>query len=134
MILFNLLCGQEHEFEAWFRDGAAYDAQAAVGEIACPVCGDSSVRKAPMAPNLASRTDSKNMAAELRKALAGLRQRVETTCDYVGDRFSDEARRMHYGETEKRSIYGDATPDEARELREEGVDVMAIPWLPHQDS
>jgi hypothetical protein len=129
MILYNLRCGREHEFEAWFRDGAAYDAQVAGGEISCPVCGDPSVRKAPMAPNLASRP-AENRAAEMRQALTTLREQVEKNCDYVGERFPEEARRMHYGESKQRAIYGDASADEARALKEEGVDFVTIPWVP----
>jgi hypothetical protein len=134
MILYNLICGHDHEFEAWFRNGAAYETQAAAGDIACPMCGDLSVRKAPMAPSLASRSISANaLAAELRSCLTALRQQVEKNCDYVGHHFPDEARRIHYGESKQRSIYGDATPDEARALKEEGVEFVAIPWLPRQN-
>src|SRR5258707_3926109 len=114
MILFALRCAAEHEFEGWFRNGAAFETQSAAGEIACPVCGGSEVSKAPMAPRV---TRSRNEAApspeQLRKALTELRRQVETNCDYVGERFAEEARRIHYGETAKRNIYGEANADDA---------------------
>ena len=129
MILFNLVCAAEHQFEGWFRDGASYDAQAAAGAIACPVCADHGVRKAPMAPRLIkSRSDAADpVPTELRQALTALRRHVEENCAYVGDRFPEEARRMHYGETEKRSVYGEASVEEARALLEEGVAVLPLP-------
>ncbi|WP_029009176.1 DUF1178 family protein [Azospirillum halopraeferens] len=138
MILFQLKCTSDHRFEAWFRDGAAYDAQAAAGTIACPVCGDTAVTKAPMAPRIAKgRTAEEKraaVAAEVVRQLGELRRTVEENCDYVGDRFAEEARRIHYGETQARGIYGEASGEEVSELREEGVSVAAIPWLPRTDS
>jgi hypothetical protein len=133
MILFELRCAQEHVFEAWFRDGATYDAQAAAGEIACPVCGGSKVEKAPMAPRLAkahgSRLDDQEAAREVRRLLGEFKRKVETECENVGQRFPDEARKIHYGEAEKRSIYGEASSDDARELEEEGIVFSRIPWV-----
>lgn len=147
MILYQLRCRNQHGFEAWFRDSKAYDAQAKAGRVTCPVCGSRKVAKAPMAPNIATRRASpaaepeqapKQMAkAEIAHAielLRELRQQVEATCDYVGDQFAEEARKIHYGETEQRDIYGDATADEAEELREEGVEFTRIPWLQRHDS
>jgi len=132
MILFALRCSQQHEFEGWFRDGAAYESQAAAGDITCPVCGSRGVTKAPMAPRVARRHAEPappQGGAELRRALLDLKQQVQAECDYVGDRFPEEARRIHYGECDARPIYGEATPAEARDLREEGVVVMALPWI-----
>ncbi len=138
MIVFQLLCTQEHSFEGWFKDSATYDAQAAAGEVCCPVCGDSSVRKAPMAPRLnKTRGDNgsaQEVMAQVREVLAGIRQQVEQTCDYVGEKFPEEARKIHYGEVDPRPIYGEASKDEAEALREEGVEVTSIPWLPNTDS
>lgn len=132
MILFQLRCGNDHHFEGWFRDNAGYDSQAAAGGIACPVCGDIRVGKAIMAPRLNKATgqslDAHDAAREMRRLLGELRQQIEKTCDYVGDKFADEARAIHYGDSEARPIYGKATSDEARELAEEGVDVQVIPW------
>lgn len=130
MILFELACANEHHFEAWFRDGAAYEFQAAAGEIVCPACGNAQVAKAPMAPRLAKHHGA---AAELRHALGDLRRKVQENCTYVGERFPEEARRIHYGETEARPIYGEASPDDARALEEEGVDFRRIPWVAEEN-
>ena len=133
MILFELRCSGEHHFEAWFKDGATYDRQAAAGGISCPLCGDTQIEKAPMAPRLAKARgdaiDAKQAAGELRKMLVDLKHKVQANCDYVGDKFPDEARKIHYGDTEARPIYGEATGEEARELEEEGVAVQRIPWV-----
>ena len=128
MILFNLICARDHEFEGWFRSGAAYDTQVAAGEVNCPICQDCRVRKAPMAPGvIKGATGDNQVTVSLHDALAVLRRRIEETCDNVGDRFPEEARRIHYGEAEDRGIYGSASLDEARALCEEGVEVMLIP-------
>lgn len=133
MILFELRCDGQHHFEAWFKDGASYDSQVAAGEIACPICGDIRVGKAPMAPRLAkgrgSALDAREALGEMRKVLVGLKKKVQETCDYVGDRFPEEARKIHYGDSEARDIYGEASPEEARDLEDEGVSVQRIPWV-----
>lgn len=139
MIKYELKCRKDHVFEAWFYDSATYDKQAAGGKVLCPVCGSRKVAKAPMAPRIgrskADRVaDEAKRAAAARKLLAELRDHVEKNADYVGDKFAEEARRIHYGETDPRSIYGEASPEEARELAEEGVDVAVIPWLPRGDA
>jgi hypothetical protein len=136
MILFTLRCANDHEFEAWFRDSRGFEAQHAAGEIACPICGDTSVEKAVMAPRLApSREASPPVAAfaQMRKALIEMRRQIETHCDYVGPRFAEEARRIHYGETDARGIYGEASPTESRELADEGIKFGQIPWIPPTD-
>jgi hypothetical protein len=133
MILFELRCSGEHHFEAWFKDGATYDRQAAAGEISCPNCGDTHIDKAPMAPRLAKARgdaiDAKQAAGELRKMLVDFKHKVQSNCDYVGENFPDEARKIHYGDAEARPIYGEATPDQAQELEDEGVAVARIPWV-----
>jgi hypothetical protein len=138
MILFKLRCAAEHEFEAWFRDGAAYERQAARGLIACPDCGDTAIEKAPMAPRLARAGGTKEAAPpspeQLRRMLQQLRRHVETNCDYVGERFAEEARRIHRGETESRGIYGEASTEESRALADEGIEVARIPWVPTSDA
>ena len=140
MILYDIRCSHDHVFEGWFKDGASYDEQAEAGAVVCPVCGDTDVSKAPMAPRIASgRGEGKEggvvaMPAEVREALVKLRGEVESKCDYVGEEFPEEARKIHYGETGKRDIYGEATDDEAKELTEEGIKVGKIPWLPRTDS
>ena len=137
MILYTLRCSRDHEFEGWFRDGAGFEAQQAAGEIACPHCGDSSVEKAVMAPRVGRSREGMPPAAalaQLRSALIEMRRRIETHCDYVGDHFAEEARRIHYGETEPRGIYGEANDAESRELADEGISFGQIPWLPPSDS
>ncbi|HET8727807.1 MAG TPA: DUF1178 family protein [Alphaproteobacteria bacterium] len=140
MISFNLRCQDGHVFEAWFKDGAAYDAQAAAGEVACPICGDRKVAKAPMAPRIAKTRGGDKQEriqaamAQVHDKLAELRRHVEQNFDYVGDRFAEEAKRIHYGETEHRDIYGEATEAEAKDLQEEGVGFTRIPWLPRTNS
>ena len=145
MIVYDLKCRKDHVFEAWFRDSAAYEAQAAAGEVACPVCGSKKIAKAPMAPRLAKGgtgggTDGGTaetetaQAAEAMNALRELRRKVEENCDYVGPGFAEEARKIHYGETDTRNIYGETSDEEAKELRDEGVAFTRIPWAPRQDS
>jgi hypothetical protein len=136
MILFALRCAAEHEFEGWFRNGEAFEKQSTAGRVACPVCGDTKVTKAPMAPRVARshKSDSVPSPEQMHKALTELRRHVETNCDYVGERFAEEARRIHYGETEKRSIYGEASADDAKSLNEEGIEVARIPWVSRMDA
>src|SRR5882672_428218 len=136
MILFALRCAADHEFEGWFRDGATFDRQSTGGKISCPQCGDTSVTKAPMAPRVARSRSAETAPSpvELRKALQELRRHVETNCDYVGERFAEEARRIHYGESDPRGIYGEASADDAAGLADEGIEVSRIPWLPRSDA
>lgn len=146
MILFNLRCAKDHVFEGWFRNGDAYEQQAAAKKVSCPVCGSRKVEKAPMAPRIgkgagkgddaspAPASEATEKAAQLMKTLRELRAKVESEGDYVGDRFAEEARRIHYGEVESRSIYGESTEEESDALREEGVPFARIPWLPRHDS
>jgi len=140
MIVYRLTCKRGHEFEAWFRDSAACDAQIADGKVICPHCGDSSARKSLMTPNVAPGAGGKpddglaaRRAAVLRE-LQALRRKVEENCDYVGPRFAEEARRIHYGETDAHAIYGETTPGEAEALADEGIAFGRIPWAPRMDS
>jgi hypothetical protein len=135
MILFDLRCPTGHAFEAWFRDGATFDQQAAAHEIACPVCGSREVAKALMAPAVSpsrAKIDAER-ATRMVQALREVRDHVEKNFDHVGPRFAEEARKIHYGEVEKRNIYGDATREESRALEDEGIEVGRIPWLPRHD-
>ena len=135
MILFDLRCKEGHAFEAWFRDGAAYEDQAAAGDLACPVCGSAEVSKALMAPAVNSRPKVDAMqAAEAMRLWRRVQDHIEKNFDHVGPRFAEEARKIHHGEAEKRSIYGEATKTEAKQLRDEGIDVNQIPWLPRHDA
>jgi len=135
MILFDLRCKDGHAFEAWFRDGAAYEEQVAAGDLACPVCGSAEVSKALMAPAVSSRPKiDPAQAAEALRLLRRVQEHIERNFDHVGPRFPEEARKIHYGEAEKRNIYGEATPAEAKELRDEGIEIAQIPWLPRHDA
>ncbi|MEC9345124.1 MAG: DUF1178 family protein [Pseudomonadota bacterium] len=137
MISFDLRCAENHVFEGWFASGADYESQRERGLVSCPVCGDAEIAKAPMAPNVATRDRSaaeKPMSAsEIMAMLRRLRREVERNADNVGDAFAEEARRIHYGEVDPRNIYGQTTPDEAEELRDEGIAFAAIPWVPVED-
>lgn len=142
MIVYDLRCRKSHRFEAWFRDSAAYDAQAAAGKVTCPTCGSRRVEKAPMAPRVAKARDGSVAAREhdakvhgaLLRAAREIRRQVEENCDYVGPDFAEEARKIHYGETDPRGIYGETSDDEARTLREEGVAFKRVIWPARHDS
>jgi len=133
MIRFSLRCGNEHEFEAWFKSGSAYEDQRDQASIECPACGSHDVEKALMAPRIAkSQTAEAQLPDTMRQMhvmMSAWRKHVEENCDYVGEKFAEEARRIHYGETEKRDIFGETTLDEARELLEEGVEIAPLPGV-----
>ncbi|MFQ5972609.1 MAG: DUF1178 family protein [Alphaproteobacteria bacterium] len=131
MIHFNLRCGNDHEFEAWFQSGAAFESQSRTNQVTCPICGDADVTKAPMAPAVAGTNEraGAEKAAQVYSALKELRKQVEANCDYVGERFAEEARSIHYGEKEERGIYGKASNDDAKALTDEGIEFARIPWV-----
>ncbi len=130
MILFTLRCGSGHEFEGWFRDGDGFEAQQKAGEITCPHCGDTAIEKALMAPNIGRSRDKRPVTpAQMRAMLMHMRRQVEQNCDYVGERFAEEARKIHYGETDPHGIYGEATAEESKELADEGVEFGQLPWI-----
>lgn len=146
MIRYDLVCDNGHAFDGWFRDSAAYDEQAAKKLVGCSECGSTGIQKQLMAPNLPAKSNRKAEKAEApQKMLAGpvdpraammihmmreLRKEVEKTAEHVGNKFAEEARKIHYGEAEKRGIYGEATGDDAKALIEEGIEVHPLPWLP----
>jgi hypothetical protein len=155
MIRYSLACERQHVFESWFKNSAAYDRQAARGLVTCPLCGSAKVEKAIMAPALgraarkrtpaapeipaAPATDEKTPVAmvspqerEMRAKLKELRDHLTKNSDYVGQKFPEEARKMHYGEVEHRSIYGEASAEDAKELREEGIEFHPLPVLPDE--
>jgi hypothetical protein len=129
MIRYDLRCANGDEFDAWFGSIADYDKQSESGLIACPHCGSTHVEKAPMAP--AVRTSRKKEAQKERAVAMAMAQKVrehiKDNFDYVGDKFADEARKMHSGESDERAIWGEATPEEARELAEEGIPASPLP-------
>lgn len=137
MIRFSLHCDQEHEFDGWFRNGDDFDTQKKRGFVSCPVCGSSRVDKALMAPSVSTGRKREQIAlaagAAQRKMLAQLREmtrQVRENADYVGDKFAEEARKIHFGETDPRGIYGEASVDEVKGLLEDGVEIMPLPEFP----
>lgn len=134
MIQYSLQCAKGHSFDAWFKNAAAYDEQKARGIVSCAVCGDGQVEKAPMAPAVA-RTDHERRtvaavhpeAAKFREMLREYRRKVMTEADNVGDKFAEEARKIHFEEVEARGIYGQASQDEIAALIEDGVDFLPLP-------
>ena len=149
MIRYSLKCGAGHEFDAWFSSSDSYDEQCEAEAVRCPECGDSDVQKAPMAPavlrgrkrsaahDIPSRrgADASQGARDGAEGgsyafLKGLREHLKANADDVGDKFAEEARKMHHGEAEERNIYGEATPEEAKSLYEEGIPAVPLPKLP----
>jgi len=150
MIRYALHCDRGHQFESWFQSSAAYDSQRKRRLVACPVCESVAVDKALMAPRLAKKGKAPAVAvpavadaapsepvallsaqeSELRAKLKELRDYIVAKADNVGKDFPTEARKMHYGETEHRPIYGEASGDEARALVEEGIEVAPLPTVP----
>ncbi len=142
MIVYQLRCGNSHEFEAWFRDSSTYEAQAKGGDVICPFCGNADIGKAIMSPNISTSKSgprdadlgraearAKEVAEQILEAVGQIRQHVEETCDDVGDNFANEARRIHQGEADERGIYGNATDEEAEELDEEGIEFFRLPVI-----
>ena len=157
MIKYQLICNQNHEFEGWFQGSAAYDEQVANGLLRCPLCDSDHVTRALMTPNLASPKKRKSAAppaasqaghaAKLDRApvmqaeqvqaygaalakLRQLRQKIVKDCRDVGDNFAEEARKIHYGESEAEGIYGQATQGERESLKDEGIEIFDMPWVP----
>ena len=158
MIRYALICRRGHEFESWFQDSAAYDKQAKRGLVSCPHCGSAKVEKAIMAPRLSATAKRRSKAVEapetapeaapasvpapvamispqeqeIRAKLKEFRDHLTKNADNVRAKFPEEARKMHYGEIEHRSIYGVASPEEAKELSEEGIEFHPLPSLPDE--
>lgn len=138
MIRYTLRCDRDHEFEMWFRSSGDYDRAAKAKRVECPNCGSTAVGKAIMAPALAgtSAEETVSLAAPdprkvaLRQAMMELRKKVIEDADYVGPRFAEEARKIHYKEAESRGIYGEASNAEAESLAEEGIGFMPLPPAP----
>lgn len=137
MINYSVKCSNDHQFDGWFKDSATFDKQAKAKQIECPSCGDTKVSKAPMAPRISKSSVSQDsveshaneIAREMAEAAGKIREHVEENCDYVGTEFAEEARKIHYGEADGRGIYGEATINEAKELDDEGIEVLPIPKL-----
>jgi hypothetical protein len=146
MIHYDLVCKHGHLFDGWFRSSSAYDEQRESGSIACPHCSTSDIEKQLMAPGIARKSNQKpemrsSMVAagdprmkKLMQKMRELRQYVQNNADYVGERFAEEARRIHYKEAEERGIYGETTAEDARSLVEEGIDIQPLPILPEDQN
>ena len=141
MIQYSLRCERGHQFEAWFKSAAAFDEQQGRGIIDCAICGSNEVEKALMAPAVSRAGSDKvavsNMSPDLvriRELLRQFRQKVTSEADYVGDKFAEEARKIHFEEVEPRGIYGQATRDEVIGLQEEGIEFMPLPELPEEQN
>ena len=154
MIHYDLHCSQDHAFDGWFKDSAAFERLAKRGVLECPHCGDAKVERALMRPAVARREREAvpvpipvsqppapspavaggPMPAQMRAMLQRMRTEVEKHCDYVGPQFAEEARKMHRGESDKRGIYGETSADQAEALAEEGIEFSRIPWVPPADA
>ena len=160
MILYRLRCAKGHEFDSWFKDGKTYERQERRSLIGCPSCGNAKITRALMAPRIgkgigkgsgkrseqpveapveatpAAAPDpqiaalARTMPKEMREALVKLREVVEKNMEPVGEKFAEEARKIHYGESEKRGIYGQTSDEEAEALAEEGIEFGRLPWIP----
>ena len=137
MIRFSLTCERDHGFEAWFRNNEDFDTQKKRGFVECPSCASRKIEKALMAPAVSSSRKREKMALAMseqqRQAMAqikALTEKIREGAENVGDKFAEEARKIHFGETEPRGIYGEATQEEARSLAEDGVGFMPLPVFP----
>lgn len=141
MIKFSLVCERDHEFDGWFRNGDDFDTQKKRGFVSCPVCNSAKVEKALMAPAVSTGRKKDRIALtvgeEQKRMLAQfheLGRKLRENAENVGDKFADEARKIHFGETEARGIYGEASPEEVKGLLEDGVDFMPLPPLPEEQN
>ncbi len=135
MIRYALVCGDcDHRFEAWFSSADAFDRQAAQRLVDCPACAGTRVTKAIMAPAIGGKAAAMDKAAAAYALLRAMTAKVKATAEPVGERFPEEARRIHYGESEARPIWGQASAEEADALRDEGIAVAALPDLPETDA
>lgn len=149
MISFDLRCPHDHVFEAWFSNSDAYEEQAKNGELLCPICGSVDLEKSLMSPNvsvggdrapaapkaqLPAASGGSEKGAELMRLARAVRGQVEQNFEHVGAAFAEEAKKIHFGETEHRDIYGEMTPDEAVDLRDDGVEFGVLPWPTKEDA
>jgi hypothetical protein len=137
LINFSLVCENAHEFEGWFRSGDDFEAQAKRGLVNCPNCGSHKVEKALMAPAVSTGRKQEKIALAMGEAqkqavaqLKAMAEKIRENADYVGDKFAEEARKINFGETDARGIYGEATIEEAKSLAEDGVEFMSVPIFP----
>jgi len=148
MIQYALKCAQAHEFDSWFQSAAAFDKLAGAGMVACAICGSTKVEKAIMTPRVQAARKAATKpplpdapkapgplsqpASAAEQAVTDLRKKIEENSDYVGVGFAQEARAMHDGDAPERSIYGEAKPEEAKQLIEDGIPVLPLPFMPNR--
>ena len=131
MILFNLKCNQHHIFEVWFKDSQEFEKQKKKDLISCPICDDKKISKSIMTPNLGKKSNKKNQKTinkTLINKISKYKKIVEENFEYVGDKFTEEAKKMKYGEVDERAIYGEADLKQAKELVDEDIDFQPLPW------
>ena len=137
MISFNLCCDQDHEFSGWFASSSQFDEQVAKGYVTCPVCDSAKVSKSLMSPQVSTGRQKEKVALatqdmnrqEIARQMKELHDKMTDGAEDVGQRFPEEARKIHYGESEKRGIYGEANRDEVKSLLDEGVEIVPLPTL-----
>ena len=134
MIVFNLKCNEcNYEFEGWFESSTEFEKQKRKKLIDCPTCSSTLIKKSLMTPNLHAKSNSrkskKNKTA-LANNIKKYKKIIEKNFDYVGTKFTEDAKKMKYGEIKERPIYGEATLEETKELIEEEISVVSLPWTP----
>ncbi|MGI9481483.1 MAG: DUF1178 family protein [Hyphomicrobiales bacterium] len=147
MIKYDLICDFDHNFDAWFASSEVYEEQTIVGVVQCPFCGSTNVTKALMAPGVSTKSNKKEekpqkvltsgkhgSSGKLADMMRELRRQVEENAEYVGPRFAEEARKIHEDETSDRSVYGEASSEEVRELKDDGIETFALPVLPEEQN
>ncbi len=138
---FQLQCDNQHDFEAWFRSNEDFDKQQAKNLLECPLCGSHKVSKTLMAPSVSTGRSKDKIAVAAGQAaqqqmmakMMEFAREVKSKAENVGEKFPEEARKIHYGETESRAIYGNASTEEVSELVEEGVEIVPLPDVPEED-
>ena len=143
MILFDLQCDKNHKFECWFASSIKYEEQLKDKMIICPYCNSTKIQKSLMAPNINTKSTSKNSKKNNKKKLAQdnlenqikkFRKYIEKNTENVGKNFAEEARKIYYGETKSRPIRGESTEKEAQELAEEGIQFSKLLWHTKEDA
>ena len=147
MIRFSLRCDNKHSFDSWFKSNDAYESLNKAGMLSCPICGSPGVKKSMMTPRVSAASDSEPEIAQSERkpdlsgpatpaeqAFAELKQFIVKNSEYVGTGFAREARAIHEGDSPKRSIYGEAKPEDARALVKEGIPVAPLPWISERNS
>ena len=138
MIKYNLKCDNDHEFESWFSDSNEFNKLNKKNLLECIYCSSNKIQKSIMSPMVSGTksTEDENKVSLLdkklineKKQLIKLREHIEKNFEFVGDKFSEKVRDVYYDKDTKKSIYGTTTPEEKKELEEEGIDLLSIPWV-----